>query len=64
MRSHTTHYDDCGCLTLRYKLAINALFAIQRHMEIVTKTPELSTVYNIASRAVEAINRTREANDA
>jgi hypothetical protein len=60
---HVTHHDDCGCLTLRYKVAINALFAIQKHIEIVTKTPKLSTVYDIASRAIDAINKSREAVD-
>jgi hypothetical protein len=56
MKRHTTHFDDCGCLTVRYKLAINALTAIRRHMEIVGgKMAVHSTVYVIASRALDSI---------
>ena len=58
MKNHTTHFDDCGCLTQRYKIAINALFAIQRHMEIVIgkSGTQMSTVEYIVTKAIDSIN--------
>jgi hypothetical protein len=43
----------------RYKIALNALFAIKRHMEIVTEhnktTLQMSAVYQIATKAIEQL---------
>ena len=58
MKRHITHFDDCGCLTERYKYAINALFAIQKHMEIVMgkSGSKMSTVEYIVTKAIDSIN--------
>ena len=58
MRRHTTHFDDCGCMTLRYKIALNALMAIHRHFQIVgRKMAPLSTAYTIADRAISSLQK-------
>ena len=52
VRPHGTHYDDCGCLTVRYKIAINALIALKAHWDIVSaQTGKLSTVSHILDNA-------------
>ena len=58
MEKHTKHFDDCGCLTRRYKIAITALFAIQRHMEIVMggSGSRMSTVEYIVTKAIDSLN--------
>jgi hypothetical protein len=64
MKKHTTHFDDCGCLTRDYKIAINALFAIQRHLEISTQGNKMalsmSSIYQIANHALDSINSLRK----
>lgn len=57
-KRHTTHFDDCGCLTHRYRIAINALEAIRRHMEIVMGESgvRMSPVRYLASAALEDIS--------
>ena len=55
-KNHTTHHDDCGCLTERYKVAVNALYAIHKHQEIVCGGCKgMSTTCYIVNRAVNKL---------
>lgn len=60
-RRHTTHHDDCGCLTVKYKMAMNALLAIQRHQEIVCGGCNgLNTTCHIVNKAIDDIRKKDE----
>lgn len=65
MRKHVTPHDDCGCLTQRYRIAMNALFAILRHQEIVCGGCKgMSTICHIVNRAIDSINKDLDKHDA
>lgn len=34
MKKHTTHFDDCGCQSERYRIAINALNILKTHQDL------------------------------
>ena len=58
IKRHTTHFDDCSCLTARYKIVINALVALQAHQKVVCGGCKgLSTICHILDRTFESLKK-------